>query len=180
MAQSSNYSTVARPYAQAAFEHAKEAGTLAQWGQLLDGLAELSRAPETAALIQHPAIAPADLADALLSAFKDVDEAGANFLKLLAERRRLMAADAIATQFGELRDAEEGRMTVQVQTARPLEDKAAEALKQKLGERLGRKIELEVIDDEKLLGGVVLRAGDLVIDGSVKGQLDRLAAAMSH
>ncbi|MCP1728237.1 F-type H+-transporting ATPase subunit delta [Natronospira proteinivora] len=180
MAQSSNYSTVARPYAQAAFEVAQEADRLAEWGELLDALAALSQDSASAALIQHPAIVPADLADALVDALAGVDEAGANFIRLLAERRRLMVAGAIASQFAELRAEAEGRMTVEVYTARKLDEPSADKLRKALGERLGRKIELEVIDDETLLGGVVLRAGDLVIDGSVKGQLDRLAAAMSH
>jgi len=180
MAQSSNYSTVARPYAQAAFEVARDADRLAQWSELLDSLAALCREPASAALLQHPAIAPVDLAEALVAALDGVDEDGANFIRLLAERRRLLVAQAIASQFAELRAEAEGRMTVEVHTAHALDESSADKLRKQLGERLGRKIELEVIDDEALLGGVVLRAGDLVIDGSVKGQLDRLAAAMSH
>lgn len=180
MAQTSNYSTIARPYAQAAFEVASEGGRFDEWHSLLQGLDELTRDPATAAIIQHPGIAPEELADVLVEAFKDLDQDGSNFLRLLAERRRLMAAAEIAKQFEALRDEAEGHMNVSVRSARRLDDKAAEALRERLGKRLGRKIELEVVEDESLIGGAVLRAGDLVIDGSVKGQLDRLAAAMSH
>lgn len=180
MAQTSNYSTVARPYAHAAFEVASDSGRLKEWSELLASLSELARDPDSAGIIQHPAIAPVDLAAALLEALKGVDEEGANFVRLLAERRRLMAAVEIAAQFEALRAEAEGRMSVSVRSARSLDDKAAKALQEALARRLGRKIELQVVEDDSLIGGVVLRAGDLVIDGSVKGQLDRLAAAMSH
>ncbi|MDQ2069723.1 F0F1 ATP synthase subunit delta [Natronospira bacteriovora] len=180
MSQSSNLSTVARPYAQAAFEVASESSQFDAWSKLLGGLSALVRDPAGAALVRHPAIAPADLAEAILEALKGADEAGSNFIRLLAERRRLVAAAQIAEQYEALRDEAEGRINVEARTAHALDDKAAAALRDSLAKRLGRSVELKVQEDEGLIGGVVLRAGDLVIDGSVKGQLDRLATAMSH
>ncbi len=180
MSQSSNFSTIARPYAQAVFEVAREQGSFDRWSDLLAALAALVRTTDGAELVKHPAIAPADLAETLIEAIGKLDDEGANFIRLLAERRRLVAAAQIAEQFEALRAEAEGRMAVEVRAAHALDDKSADALAQALAKRLDRKIELKVVEDEGLIGGVVLRAGDLVIDGSVKGQLDRLATAMSH
>jgi len=180
MAQSSNYSTIARPYAQAVFEVASESGRLDAWSELLQGLAALVEDETGLSLIQHPGVPPEDLAEALCSTLKGLDDDGRNFVHLLAVRRRLVAAREMAREFESLRDAAEGRIKVTVRSAHALKAKDVDGIKAKLAERLGRSIELDVVDDDSLIGGVVLQAGDLVIDGSVKGQLDRLAAAMTH
>jgi len=180
MAQSSNYSTIARPYAQAAFDVASESGSFDAWSELLQSLAALVGDEAGLRLVQHPAIPPADLAEAVCGSLKGLDDAGRNFVHLLALRRRLVAAREMAREFESLRQEAEGRLSVTARSAHALDKKAMDALKAKLAERLGRSIELDVVDDESLIGGVVLQAGDLVIDGSVKGQLDRLAAAMTH
>ncbi len=175
-----DYSTIARPYARAVFELALESDSGQLWADRLAALAELVQSPEMADWVNSPLVPPAELGKVLSEALGDLDEAGRNFIRLLAERRRLVALPEIARQFDQLRAEAEGRMTVELRTARPLDDKTRKALTEALGRRLGRQLELNVIEDEELLGGVMLRAGDLVIDGSVKGQLDRLAAAMSH
>lgn len=173
-------STLARPYAKAAFELAKEEGTLKQWGEALDRLAAAVQSSEVSGLIGHPAVAKASLAGVLSSLIEpQVAEKGASLVKLLVENGRLKSAPFIAEQFEELRAAAESRVDVEISTASEVAPRDQEQLADAVGRRLERDVVVSWAVDESLIAGAVIRAGDLVIDGSAKGELDKLRTALT-
>lgn len=175
------YSTIARPYARAAFEHAQGEKALDAWADQLATLASLAASDEIRPLLTNPAVPPEDIAEGFTSALgKSVDEGIRNFVRLLADNRRLPLLGEIEQQFEAMRAEAEGRITVDVISARELDEKAKKRMIDALAKRLDRKVELACRTDESLIGGAVVRAGDWIIDGSVKGQLERLSAAMNH
>jgi F-type H+-transporting ATPase subunit delta len=173
--------TIARPYARAAFAHAEGAKDLAGWSKLLGAAAAGTADPRVSRLIGNPHVTGTELVDLLggLSG-KAASEGGRNFLMALAENRRLALLPQIAAQFEKLRAEVEGVVDVEVIAAReiaaPQEKKLAAALKR----RLGREVRLHTRIDETLIGGAIVRAGDLVIDGSLKGRLARLDSALTN
>jgi F-type H+-transporting ATPase subunit delta len=173
--------TIARPYARAAFAHAQGAKDLAGWSKLLGAAAQGAADPSVSRLIGNPHVTGEELVELLggLSG-KSGGEGGRNFLKALAENRRLALLPHIAAQFEELRAEVENVVDVEVIAAReiaaPQEKKLAAALKK----RLGRDVRMHTRIDETLLGGAIVRAGDLVIDGSLKGRLERLGSALQN
>ena len=173
--------TIARPYARAAFAHASEAKDLAAWSKLLAAAAAGASDSRVARLIGNPHVTGEELVDLLGGLSKQAaGEAGRNFLKALAENRRLHLLPYIAAQFEALRADVEGVVDVEVIAAReiaaPQEKKLAAALRK----RLGREVRMHTRIDESLLGGAIVRAGDLVIDGSLKGRLERLGSALQN
>lgn len=173
-------STLARPYAKAVFERAEAAGKLAEWSTTLNALAEVTTVSEAAQLIGSPQVTDAQIVDVIAAACGGLDADASNFVQLLTENNRLLAAPAIAEQFEALRAAAENRVDVDVVSASELsqaqQDKLAAALKQ----RLGSDVRLSCSVDAELMGGAVLKAGDLVIDGSLRADLQRLAHAVTH
>ncbi len=109
-----------------------------------------------------------------------ITDEGANFVRLLVENRRLDLLPEIRAQYDALQAEAEARVTAVVVSAFPLEAAQLKALEQGLKRRLGREVSLSAQVDPQLLGGAVIRAGDLVIDGSVRGRLADLAAHISH
>lgn len=175
------YSTIARPYARAAFEHAQQEKALDVWSEQLGMLAQLADSDEVRPLLSNPAIPPEDIAAGFCDSLgKSAGDEIRNFVRLLADNRRLPLLREIAAQFEDMRAQAEGRITVDVVSAKALDDATRKRMAEALAKRLDRKVELSCRTDEALIGGAVIRAGDLVIDGSVKGQLERLAAAMTH
>lgn len=172
--------TVARPYAHAVFAVAKEEGRLKQWSELLEVLALCVADADLQRLITSPAVSDEQTVEVLVDITADlVGESARNFLSLLAENNRLLLLDDIAVIFEELRAEAEQSLTAEVISAKPLTDEQANKISAALNKRLGRDISLEVSIDESLLGGAIIRAGDLVIDGSALGKLNRLANALS-
>lgn len=171
--------TIARPYARAAFETAEASGAFAAWGSLLQSAAAAVEQPEFEMLIGNPQVdtdALASLLDEITG--KVAGESGSEFLALLAQRNRLLALPAIALQFEALRAVAENRADVEVISAVPLTDEQKQAYAKAMQRRLGREVVIHPRVDASLLGGAVIRAGDLVIDGSVKGRLAKLAASL--
>jgi F-type H+-transporting ATPase subunit delta len=109
-----------------------------------------------------------------------IDDQARNLVRVLAENRRLDVLPAIAALYERLRAEAEGAVEAELISAVPVKDAHRDKIAQALGRRLGREVKLTCTEDKSLLGGAVLRAGDLVIDGSVKGKLARLAGTMSH
>jgi F-type H+-transporting ATPase subunit delta len=172
--------TIARPYANAVFAIAQEKGELKAWSELLAVLAQCVTEPEMQSIITSPAVSDEQAVSVLAEIAGDAMTADAkNFLLLLAENNRLLSLTDITVLFEELREEAEKSMTAEVISARELtkeqQDKISAALKQ----RLGRDVSLNTSIDESLLGGAIIRAGDLVIDGSALGKLNRLANAIN-
>lgn len=170
--------TLARPYARAAFSVARDAGALPAWSDALAFAARLAADPQVAGLLGNPRLAPAD-AVALLAP----DAAGetfANLVGLLFDNRRLPLLPEIAGLFDELRFEAERVVKARVTSATDLSDAELETVKAALRKRFGREVEVQTAVDASLLGGAVIDAGDVVIDGSLKGKLGRLQAALAH
>lgn len=171
--------TLARPYAKAVFELAQAAGDSAAWSKALGGLSTLVQAPQVASLIGHPALARGELASLLGDAIGDAASGPVKaLLRLLDDNHRLRLLPAVAAQFEAMRAQAESRIEVEITTATTVAPEQAKKLADAVGRRLARTVDISWREDESLLGGAVVRAGDLVIDGSVKGELARLTQAV--
>lgn len=176
--------TIARPYARAAFEHAREAGNLAGWSKLLAVGAEVASDPRVEPLFGNPAVGSERLVE-LVSGVAgagglEVDAGGRNFLRVLADNHRLAVLPEIAAQYEVLRAEAESTVDVEVVTASALTPDQRDRLGQALAQRFRRRVRLREAVDESLIGGALIRAGDLVIDGTLKGRLERLEQQMSQ
>jgi F-type H+-transporting ATPase subunit delta len=172
--------TIARPYAKAAFEYARAANALAAWTQGLQVAAEIIADPRVAELINDPRWTPADLAGLIIDAAgPKLDAAMQNFVRVLAENHRLVLLPEIAAHYEAARAQVENTVDVEVVSAVALDAAQQDKLKQALNTRLRRQVRMQNSVDASLLGGAVIRAGDLVIDGSLKGRLDRLGTELA-
>ncbi len=176
--------TVARPYARAAFRHAREHNALAAWSQLLSVGAEVAAEPRARALFGSPRLTAAQLVELVVGvasgAGAAVDQNGRNFIALLAENRRLGLLGEIAAQYEALRADVENTIDVEVTTAMALTDEQRATFSTALAKRFGRQVRLNETVDAALVGGAIVRTGDLVIDGSLTGRLARLEQQMSQ
>ncbi len=171
-----NRTTLARPYARAAFQAARERGELARWTDSLSLAAGIAADPLVRPLLTDPRLSR----EQVLEIFTDVGQARfdgsfVNFLKVLGGYGRFELLPDIQAQYEALRREAEARVHVQVTSAQPMDDEAASRLSERLRARFGREVDLEIAVDSALIGGAVIRAGDQVIDGSVRGRLERLA-----
>lgn len=170
--------TLARPYARAAFAIAKDAGTLSAWSEALAFAARVAADPQVAALLGNPRLTQVDAATLL--APENAGETFGNFLGLLFDNRRLPLLPEIAGLFDELRFEAERVVKAKVTSAATLPADELDTIKAALKRRFGRDVEIETAVDASLIGGAVIDAGDVVIDGSVRGKLERLQTALSH
>jgi F-type H+-transporting ATPase subunit delta len=172
--------TIARPYAKAAFEYAREANDFAAWSQALAQAAEIVADPRVAALTKSPQYSAADAVSLIIDvAGAGLNPAMQNFLRVLAENHRLLLLPEIAAHYEEFRSAVENTVDVDVVSAVKLDAAQSDKLSAALAKRLKRNVRMKNSVDATLLGGAVLRAGDLVIDGSLKGRLERLATELT-
>jgi F-type H+-transporting ATPase subunit delta len=173
--------TIARPYARAAFAHARDAKDFASWSKLLGTAAAAASDPRVARLIGHPQVTDEQLVElfAAVSA-KAAGESGRNFLRTLAENKRLGLLPEIAAQFEVLRAEVENVIDVEVVAAQEIAAPQQKRLMEALKRRLGRDVRMHTRIDDSLIGGAIVRAGDLVIDGSLKGRLARLGSALTN
>jgi len=177
--------TLARPYAEAIFELAQAGDSLPAWSEALDTVAAIVSNEDVAALVGNPGVDDRQLAEAIVAIAGEAlsgvgGDQAENLVRLLAENRRLRLAPEIAAQYAALRAEAENRVDVEVRTAAELGDTQREALASALEKRLARQVSLSCTIDEALIGGAVIRAGDLVIDGSVRAQLARLSQSLAH
>ncbi len=170
--------TLARPYARAAFSVARDAGALPAWSAALGFAARVAAEPQAAALLGNPKLTRADVV-ALLSP-DGAQDAFRNLLGLLFDNRRLALLPEIAGLFDELRFEAERVVRAKVTSAAPLADGELETIKAALRKRFGREVEVEAAIDASLIGGALIDAGDVVIDGSIKGKLERLQSALTN
>jgi F-type H+-transporting ATPase subunit delta len=168
--------TIARPYARAAFATARGSNTLGPWSDALRNGAAVVQDSRFKNLLGNPHVTPQQLAQLVSEiAGSQLDESGRNFVQTLAENRRLARLPEISRLFDELKDAEEGVVDVTVTSAAPLGEEQQRTLADALKRRLQREVRLHTATDPALIGGAVIRAGDLVIDGSLRTRLERIA-----
>jgi F-type H+-transporting ATPase subunit delta len=173
-------STIARPYAEAAFSAAADAGTLSAWADTLDSLAMFAGSEDMNNVVSDPRVSSSQQVELFASLVPGIDAALRNFLVALAEHNRFPALPEIATQFHDLKAAREGSAEAYVTAAYPLDDAALARLVSSLEKRFGKKILPQVSVDHALIGGVTVRVGDEVIDASVKGRLAAMDAALRN
>ncbi|PHS71628.1 MAG: F0F1 ATP synthase subunit delta [Methylophaga sp.] len=168
--------TIARPYAHAVFDIANEKGELSAWSSLLTVLAQCVSDPEMQSIISSPAVSDEQVVGLLSDISGELMLSDApNFLALLAENNRLQLLADIGVVFEELREEAEQVITADVTSALKLTAKQETDISAALKKRLGRDVTLNTSIDKSLLGGAIIRAGDLIIDGSALGKLNRLA-----
>ena len=175
------FATLARPYANAAFDVAKSAGRLDEWSRGLNLLALAGENPNLKAMIQSPTATTSEKAFKLAELFRDdLLDPVRQFVHVLAENKRLSLLAEITTQF-EVRRAEEARtLDVEVTTAVPLSDAEQNRFQEILERRFEQQINLTTGVDEPVIGGAHIRAGDTVIDGSLRGRLAKLGEAFAR
>ena len=174
-------STIARPYAQAAFSMAESQGNLKKWSDMLQLVAAVASDDAMQVLIGNPSIDNDKLVE-LISGIcgEGLDQYGQNFVRVLAENKRLDVILEIAELYEAKRAEAESTVEAVVTSASPLSEAQQVQLVAALKKRLGREVTLVTKTDETILGGAIVRAGDLVIDASVTGQLEQLANTLMH
>lgn len=175
----SELTTLARPYAKAAFEFAQSTDNLTEWSGMLVFSASAVQDSAFAAYLDNPALTRKQAAEAMLAVCDDnLDTNGKNFVRLMAENDRLDLLPAVTELFEELKALYEKSVDVAITSAVDLTDAQLAAISDRLSEKLGRKVNINSKTDASLLGGMFIRAGDMVIDASVKGKLNELSDAL--
>jgi F-type H+-transporting ATPase subunit delta len=170
--------TIARPYAEAAFQLADGAGALVVWSEALANLARAAETTELQSVLADPLVSDPQRVDTLLAVASGGPEGIRKFLEVLAENKRLAALPAVREQFERLRAAREGTLEARIETAFPLEGEELAGLIARLERRFGQKMRVEVVQDRELVGGARITVGDQVIDGSIRGKLAAIAAGL--
>lgn len=172
--------TTARPYAQAAFDEAQKLADLKGWSEALVSLAEAICHPEVRAVVTSPRIAKSkveSLMDGLMGGQAKIQQR--NFVRILVDNQRLLLLPEIVAIFESLRAEAEKTVNVVVDSAFELSAAQQEKIISSLKARMGREIKLVCKVNKELLGGVVIRAGDKVIDGSARTRLSEMANALA-
>ena len=172
-------STVARPYAEAAFRLASGANALSKWSGMIGALAQVAEDQRVRAAIADPALSDAQAAGVFIAILAGkLDAQAENFVRVLAENNRLELLPEIQLQFEALKNEKEGVVEAEVYSAFDLSDAQVADLAQRLEKRTGRKVRAQVKVDKELIGGVKVVIGDKVIDGSARAQLGALETAL--
>lgn len=172
--------SVARPYAVAAFDEANKLGNLKGWSAMLLSAADAVLNPEVHALVASPRVAKSQLEDLMLALCGDkLSVTERNFIKLLVENQRLILLPEIAAMFETMRAEAEKSVDVVVTSAFELNEPQKQKIAAAMKKRMGRDIRLNCKTDRELLGGIIIRAGDKVIDGSARTRLSELANALA-
>jgi len=172
--------TIARPYAKAAFAYARENGRVADWARWLGTARQVVSSDDYARLAQSPGIHASQLVELIESICgSDLDANGRAFLALLAENQRVDYLPEIAEHFDALVADDQNVAEVEVVSAVALDDAQQQRLAAAMRKRLRRDVRLSCRVDPALIGGAVVRSGDLLIDGSLKGKLERLETELT-
>jgi F-type H+-transporting ATPase subunit delta len=172
-------STLARPYAEAVFRLAKGAGDLKGWSNRLGAAAEVVKDPQMRDLISDPNVPAMRVSDVIVSILGDtLGNKGENLIKVLAENDRLSLLPEIETQFEALKAKAEGILEAHITSAQEMSETQVSDLKAALKARYGRDVQISVSVDAALIGGVVVAIGDRVIDGSIRGRLEKMAFSL--
>lgn len=174
----SELTTVARPYAKAAFDFAVEAKAIDSWLAQLTFAAEVAKDETIKGVLSGGASVEQAQTLFLNVCGEQVDSQGQNFLKVMAENERLLVLPQVLEQFTALKAEFEQEVTVDVTSAVKLKVAQTKTLSAALEKRLARKVKLNCIVDKSIVSGLIIQAGDMVIDGSVQGKLSRLATTL--
>jgi F-type H+-transporting ATPase subunit delta len=167
--------TIARPYAQAAFAQAREEGALESWTEFLRLLDAVVADTRMQKIMHHPRVTPEQLADIIFAvAGGRLSESQQNFVRLLIASERLPFAPQIRKLFDAQRAEAESIAEVEVISAYPLNEALRKKIAESMARRINKRIELKASSNQKLIGGAVIRIGDSVIDASLKGRLEEL------
>ena len=176
--------TLARPYAKAAFSLARDSADatgLGRWQDMLDLASRIVADAEVAAVLANPLVSPAQAAGLLTGTAADYFDAPfQRYIGVLSDNRRLPLLPEITALFSRLRQDAENRLRVRVVSAIPLDEAQSSRMSAALAQRFNRDIELEQEIDASVLGGAVIYTGDQVIDGSLRGRVEKLASALSR
>lgn len=173
--------TIARPYAEAVFERAQETANLPRWSEMLATMVEIAGVDAMADLISGALLSRTEVAEVFIEAAQgQLDEEANNLIRLLAENGRLDLLQEIAAQFEALRAQAEGTVEAEMISAFDVSESQRNKVVEALRTRLGRDINLTVTINKDLVGGAIIRAGDMVIDGSVSGKLSKLASTVNQ
>lgn len=172
-------SGAAKRYTEAVFGLARESGAFDPWQRDLDALAALLSDPQAATVMASPKISEDDKFALISSQLEGGQPEAINLARLLLQRGRLAIAPEMAELFREMALAELGIVIADVTTAEPIDKAAESAIKQRLSTLVGKQVEIRTHVDESIIGGVIARVGDQLIDGSVSNQLRRLRARLS-
>lgn len=167
--------TIARPYAKAAFEQAQQEGNLEQWSTLLKTLASIVNAPQMRNVVSSPKVSHKQLLELISGIYgAKLSDTTTNFIRVLIKANRLRIASHISTLFEEKRAQAEGRVEINVVSAYELDSEQSRRIAEVMGKRTGKKINVSSVVDKSLIGGLIIRAGDSVIDASIRGRLTKL------
>lgn len=173
-------STIARPYAEAAFRIAKEGKVLPAWDALIAELAAVADRPEMRALVSNPLIGNDKLYGVFAGVLKSpLDQKAQNFLRILIENGRIDSLQELTSQFSALKNAEEGTADAEIVSAFPLTDAQVKELVDGLTRKFKKTLKAHVSVDQSLIGGVRVVVGDNVFDTSVKAQLERMKTVLT-
>jgi F-type H+-transporting ATPase subunit delta len=173
---SGDATTVARPYAEAIFARAEEAAQLEAWADMLAFLEMLVQDGTMSRIIADPQFDRHQMAELIISIAEDrLTEEGGNLVRLLAENGRVPVLPEIRALYQQLMEESLRVITVQVHSAYQLDAAQEQEIAAALKEKLGREVTIVSKQEPDLIGGIHIRAGDMVIDGSIKGRLQQLA-----
>ena len=171
--------TIARPYAEAVFKLAEQAGALSAWSQALANMAQIAREPDMLRLISDPKISDAQRGTIFLSLCdEDLSQEARNFVQLLLDNGRLQLLPEIAELFEQHKNEREGVVDADISSAFELDPGQLQSLVADLERRFKRRIMPHVRIDRSLIGGAKIVVGDTVIDGSVRGKLAGMSTAL--
>ena len=172
--------TIARPYAEAAFRAAKDAGALGAWSARLTRLAAVAQDAAVVDVIGNPRLSAEQIAQFFVSLAEDSDAVLGNFIRVLAENRRLALLPEISRLFELAKSQEEGVKEAVVHSAFPIDEAQVAALLKQLEAHFSMRLTARVEVDPELIGGVRVAVGDQVLDASVRGKLDAMATALNN
>jgi F-type H+-transporting ATPase subunit delta len=172
-------SSVARRYAEAYFDLAKQAGDIAGWRQELAAVRDILASPQVSEALSNPRLSLADRVRLGLDLLEGVSTPARNLARLLIERKRIALADEILAHYDSLADRESGVVRADVITAVPVDQQLEKEIANALSKQLGQQVETVVHTDPSIVGGLVVRIGDRVIDDSVRTHLQQLQAALA-
>ena len=177
----SELTTAARPYAKAVFEMAQESGALQEWSDQLAAMSAVVATEDSAVLLAHPRISKAQKSEIFSDVVGgDLSQGGRNLLMTLGENDRFALIPEITSIFEDMKAEAEGAVETQVISAMEMSDKQQAKIAAALQKRLGREGKLVTSIDPSLMGGAVIRAGDLVIDGSIQSRLKAMMTSMNR